>query len=201
MPKYYVLNCVAPIGVDHFLLQVGAPANDKRWKAGLLFSDQNRSDELQPPPQPIVLRTQPEEGPIPNTYAELYWNPIPLMSRRLVTVLQSAGVDNLQTYETRLESIEGDKPPPPNHYLAVNIVGRVAAADLTKSEMNPESPDRIISTDFNSLSIDEAKARNLLMFRLAENISAVLVHERVREQVERRGIDLLTWYDPAGWAG
>ena len=201
MPRYYVLECLPRLEAEHYRLNVGFPANDKRWHAGLLFSDRNRSEELQPPPVPIPVGTQPEDPAIPNVYAELYWNPIPLMTRRLVSALREAGVDNMQTYDTRLESVEGSNPPPPDRYLAVNIVGRVAAADLGKSDINAETPERIISTDFHSLSIDESKARDFLMFRLAENITAVLVHERVREHVERRGIDALTWLAPEEWAG
>jgi hypothetical protein len=201
MPTYYVLKCLPAIQVDHYRLQVGYPANDKRWEAGLVFSNQNRSDELQPPPVPIPIRTETEEPDIPNIYAELYWNPIPLMTRRLVQALRGAGIDNLQTYETTLESAQGEHPPPADHYLAVNIVGCVAAADLGKSEISPDTPERIVSTDFHSLSIDESKARALLLFRLAENITAVLVHEHVKEQVERSGITTLTWLAPEEWAG
>jgi len=201
MPKYFVLKCLPPIEAEYYRLQVGYPANDKRWEAGLVFSSQNRSEELQPPPVPIGVRTETEESDIPNVYAELYWNPIPLMTRRLVRALQGAGIDNLQTYETALESAQGPNPPAADHYLAVNIVGRVAAADLGKSEINPDTPERMISTDFHSLSIDESKARALLMFRLAENVTAVLVHEHVKEQVERSGIGTLTWLAPEEWAG
>jgi hypothetical protein len=39
------------------------------------------------------------------------------------------------------------------------------------------------------------------MFRLAENITAVLVHEHVKDQVERGGISTLTWLAPEEWAG
>lgn len=36
---------------------------------------------------------------------------------------------------------------------------------------------------------------------LAENTSAVLVHERVKKQVEDAGINTLTWIPPEMWAG
>jgi hypothetical protein len=201
VPKYYVLKCLPSIQVEHYRLQVGYPANDKRWEAGLVFSSQNRSEELQPPPVPIPVRTEAEDPDIPNVYAELYWNPIPLMTRRLVQALRGAGIDNIQTYDTTLESPQGEKPPGADHYLAVNIVGRVAAADLGKSDISPETPERMISTDFHSLSIDESKARALLLFRLAENITAVMVHEHVKDRVEQSGITTLSWLAPEQWAG
>jgi hypothetical protein len=59
----------------------------------------------------------------------------------------------------------------------------------------------MISMDLHSLAIDPSKTRNALMFRLAENTSAVLVHERVRQYVESRGITTLSWYNPEQWAG
>jgi hypothetical protein len=121
------------------------------------------------------------------------------MSRRLVAALQEAGVNNLQTYPTTITNPQRDTPA--DYYLAVNVVGLVAAADFAESETDPESDERVLSVDFHSLTIDPQKARDALMFRLAENISAVLVHERVREHVEAKGITTLTWFEPEEWAG
>jgi hypothetical protein len=201
MANYFVLKCMPPSQADFYRLKARPPARDKRWEAGLLFAGENRGEDLQPPPVPIPIKTQPEDPELPNVYAELYWNPIPLMSRRLVSALRAAGVDNMQTYDTRLDNVEGQSPPSLDHYLAVNVVGRVSAADLGKSKTNPEVTETMVSMDFFSLSVDEAKARGFLMFRLAENITTVLVHERVKEHVEAGGIDTLTWLKPEEWAG
>ena len=67
--------------------------------------------------------------------------------------------------------------------------------------MNPDVDENLISMDFHSLSIDGFKTHEALMFRLAENISAVLVHERVRTIIDSKGINTLTWYEPEAWAG
>ena len=198
---YYVLDCMSPLDAEFFTVKLRSLKNRKRWAAGVLFTPSSDIPEFQPPLEPIELTTRPEDEEPPRVYAELYWNPVPLFSRRLVTALQAAGVDNLQTYETRLVSVQGANPPTADHYWAVNIVGRVAAADLEKSEINPEVDDRILSTDFYSLAIDEKKTKDLLMFRLVENITAVLVHERVKKQVEGAGITTLSWFQPEEWAG
>lgn len=198
---YYVLKCMAPLGKDYFTLKLQTRANRKEWAAGLLFSENDEDEELQPPNEAIALVTQPEANDERFLYAELYWDPIPLFSRRLVTALQNAGVDNLQAFETTLATVQGKNPPPRNHYVAVNIIGRVAAADLAESELNPDVEDRILSADFYSLTVDHKKTKDLLMFRLAENISAVLVHERIKAQVEAAGITTLTWIPPTQWAG
>jgi hypothetical protein len=198
---YYVLKCMPPIGFDHYTLKVPQRVRNKRWPAGVLFSEQDERPGFHPPPEPIEITTVPEAEVPPNIYGELYWIPIPLMSRRLVAALRAAGVDNLQTFETTLVTLEGKNPPPKDHYLAVNIVGLVEAADLGKSEINPDVPERMIATDFDSLAVDTSKAKDLAMFRLAENVSAVLVHERVKNHVEAAGITTLRWMVPAEWAG
>lgn len=200
-PAYYVLECLSPLDAEHYLLEATGDGADKRWDEGILFSATDERRGFHPPLEPIELNTEADTEEPPRIYAELYWNPIPLFSRRVVAALRAAGVDNLQTYETNLVTTFGKNPPPANHYLAVNIVGTVSAADLKKSELNPDVRERIISADFYSLAVDTDKARDFLMFRLLENITAVLVHGRVKEQVEAAGIDSLTWIPPHEWAG
>ncbi|QED28867.1 hypothetical protein FRD01_16795 [Microvenator marinus] len=201
MSKYFVLDCHPPLEAEFYNILVPYPANDRRWEAGVLFSVQDRREGFRPPTEPIEIQTEPEIEPPPRIYAELLWVPIPLMSRRLTAALQAAGVDNLQTYETRIETTLGETPPPADHYLAFNIVGLVAAADLQKSMTNPDVTETMNSMDFHTLSIDEAKTQELLLFRLAENITAVLVHERVKLAIEAAGITNLTWFAPEEWAG
>jgi hypothetical protein len=201
MADFFVLECLPPIGFEHYNIEVPYPANSLRWESGLLFSNTEWRDNLHPPKNIIEMQTNKGYDDMPSSYAELYWVPIPLMSRRLVTALHAAGVDNLQTYETQLLTTQGNNPPPQNNYLAVNIIGLVAATDLNKAMPNPEVKEKLISMDFYSLSIDENKARGLLMFRLAENISAVIVHERVKNIVESKGITTLNWLEPEKWAG
>jgi len=185
MPQYFVLKCLSPPTADHYVLQVDDELRSLDWYAGALFAANSGDAERRPPPEPIEVRTYLEKGP--HVYPELTWSPIPLMTRRLVTALQSAGIDTLQTFATKLVAPEGSPPPPEDLYLAVNLIGLVAAADLRKSLLNPDVSDRLISADFLSLAVDPAKARGLLLFRLAENVSA--------------GIDTLSWLKPERWAG
>lgn len=201
MANYYILDCKPPLEVDHYRLQVGYPANDKRWVEGIIFSDQDTREGFHPPDEPIGLNTKADTEDSPRVYADLYWIPIPLMSRRLVAAFRAAGVDNLQTFETKLLTVLGDKLLPADNYLAVNIVGCVTAADLEKSQTNPEVMEKMVSMDFHSLSVDESKARGSLIFRMAENVTAVLVHEDVRRHIEAGGITTLTWFAPEEWAG
>lgn len=201
MSNYFVMDCHSPLTADHWMIELGESAPDLRWHEGQRFSPDEDRIGFDPPKAPIDLVTTEDVEPPPKIYPELLWVPIPLMSRRLLAALQACGIDNLQAYETRLIEPRGEKPPPPDYYVAVNIIGLVAAADLQKSKLNPETPDRLISADFRSLAIDQSKTGDLLIFRLAENISAVLAHERVRAEIEKRGINSLTWFEPEEWAG
>ncbi len=201
MSNYFVLACEPRPSEAHFDVEVDASVRGKRWKAGILFSASDRREALHPPQEPISLSTVDDTNDPPRVYPEYSSQPIPLMSRRLVAAMQAAGVDNLQLFSTQLNDRRGDPPPAPDHYLAVNIVGCIAAADLARSALNPLVNDRLVSADFHSLAVAEDKTRAALLFRLAENVSAVLVHKQVKEAVERSGIDTLTWYLPREWAG
>jgi len=205
MPRYYVLECqfYPPGRYDPkpYLLKVRNEVRQFSWSNGRIFLATNKWEDERPPNDPIELATERYGKKGGGFYRELYWSPIPLFSRRLVETLRKAGVHNLQTYETVLTNVEGDNPPPRDHYLAVNIIGLIDAADMKKSVVSPGSKEELFTTDFDSLVIDEKAPMGMLMFRLAQNISAVLVHQRVKEYVEAAGIDTLTWFRPEEWAG
>jgi hypothetical protein len=189
---------MAGTGPLHFKLEADC-ANKECWQMGRVFSRKDEDPDFRPPARVIELRTKIDSKAPERVYPELTWNPLPLMTRRLVSALQSSGISNLQTYDTRLTNPQGKTPP--DHYLAVNIVGLVAAADLIESQTDPQGTETLLSVDFQSLTVDPMKSRDALIFRLAENVSAVLVHERIRKFVTDAGIYALTWYEPQSWAG
>jgi hypothetical protein len=47
---------------------------------------------------------------------------------------------------------------------------------------------------FDSLAIDSEKTKGALMFRLAENIVEIIVHEQVVKAVQAAGIPLVEFY-------
>ena len=51
------------------------------------------------------------------------------------------------------------------------------------------------------LVIDESRTHGELMFRLAESVTGVVVHEKVKSHLEEAGFDDLTSVDPAEWIG
>jgi len=200
MADYFIIDCRGTPGTLFFKLETDV-SHRECWAMGRKFAAEHRDSDFHPPQSIIELQTKLDSKAPQRIYREFAANPLPLMSRRLVTALREAGVDNLQTYDTKLLNPQGSPPIDEDYYQDVNVVGLVAAADLGASQTNPDAREKLIAMDFHSLSIDQLKARDLLMFRLAENVSALLVHEHVRKLVESKGIDTLTWYDPEGWAG
>jgi hypothetical protein len=101
-----------------------------------------------------------------------------LMSKKLVETIQSAGVDNIQAFPATLT--EQETGAVRDDYCVVNIIGLVASADLATSESIPLGGGQV----FTSLSVDPDRAKGLLMFRLAESLIDVIVHEKVANAIE-----------------
>ncbi|MFK8017515.1 MAG: hypothetical protein AB8G17_18980 [Gammaproteobacteria bacterium] len=122
-----------------------------------------------------------------------------LFREDMLKALGKAGVDNLELYPAELtDPTSGDTF---SDYKAVNILGLVACADLGKSDWQAPSGSAIIDVDFDSLVIDENKTRGLTLFRLAECVSAIMVHESVVEQLHADGIENLDFVEPKDWIG
>jgi len=83
------------------------------------------------------------------------------------------------------------------NYKVVNVVGVVAGADLGRSVYEASDGVPLIDVSFDSLAIDEKRVAGLLLFRLAESLSAIVVHDRIKKHLLARGFDMLTFRDPA----
>ncbi len=112
---------------------------------------------------------------------------IPLFRDDLIAMLRDCGVDNLDLYRAAVSDPENGTVY--ENYKAVNILGLVAAADLQGSRYVAHGAP-IADVDFDALVVDESKARGLLMFRLAESVNAVIVHESVKMRLEGQFDDL-----------
>src|SRR5262249_10938731 len=146
-------------------------------------------------PNPIEIAFEPLRG-YQGSPLELLDVGIPIMSTRWADALREAGVDNVSFYPALLSNtITGDR----FDYQAFNVVGVVAAADLQRSEWSWYDTVPVADVSFENLVLDEAKAHHLQMFRLAENINALLVHETVRDHVLKSGIDTLKFIAPEDW--
>lgn len=188
---YFMLMCQTPHGFERALLTYHPdrmPDGDRRdWGAASRFAVA--------PTEPIQIEIEEEQSGL---LLEYYDSSISVMTRRLAQALRSAGVDNIDFYETEIHDLKTGEVH--KSHLAFNLIGAVAAADLSKSQyMALDGP--VISVDFDSLAIDENKTRGTLMFRLAESLNGVAVHESVKKAIEAAGINTLRFFRPEDWVG
>lgn len=188
MTSYYVLDVEDPdIGYRARLVYTrDYPL--RSWMTGVRFDRE--------PPEPIILKlrgTDEDDWVL----GDLWLTPICVMSKRLHDVLIHAGVDNLDTYAVELHDPENDEVY--KDFVAFNLIGKIAAADANKTVFANNSP-KIISADIDSLSIDQTKTQNALMFRLSESVNTILVHEIIVNAIQAAGIDTLTFIEPEDWA-
>jgi len=147
-------------------------------------------------PEPLVYALDPHYHGL---LKPLYKAAIPLMREDLIAALNEARVDNLQYFQAVLrDTIKGKEY---GNYKAFNIVGVVSCADMQKSALMGSSDSQMIDVDFRSLVIDESKTGGALVFRLAEAVNAIVVHENVRTLIEEQGVPGMTFYGPGEWAG
>ena len=124
-----------------------------------------------------------------------YYPGVNVMSERLVEKLRSCGADNLQIFPADITNVSTMQKI--ENYLVVNIIGLVAAASLAESATRPLA-DVLF---FESLTIDPAKGRNLLVFRLAESRSDIIVHEKIAKGIQEGKFIDVTLEPVAGTSG
>lgn len=179
-----------PLHEEHARLLCSPEIAATRWARGKPLRQGAARDEA-PPDAPVALLVSPER---PGLLPEFSVHPVPLMTRRLLAALRAAGVDNLEVYDAEITDTETGEVD--REHVAFNLIGLVAAADMDASSFNEALEERLISVDFHSLVVDEAAAQGLLMFRVAQCVTAILVHDRVKRAVEASGIDTLTFLPP-----
>ena len=191
---YFIMDCDlltnedgAPLMEIHNAFRAG---NVRSWRGGRMI-DLERANL----PSPIEIDFEPLRG-YQGPPIELLDVGIPIMSDRLATALQQAGVDNVAFFRALLtNTATGERFT----YQAFNVVGVVAAADLGQSEWSSDDGKPVADVSFESLALDESKAGGLKMFRLAENINALLVRESVKDHILKSGINTLKFVPPDEW--
>jgi hypothetical protein len=108
-----------------------------------------------------------------------------IMLRDLHECLVKAGVDNLDVYPAVIDREDGTVVR--NDYVAFNVIGKVAAADLKATQFAPENPSRLMDASIEKLTVDESRAHGMLLFRLAESMRILVVHASIKAAVEARG--------------
>lgn len=190
MVNYFMLECVTPIDwEDRALLKATPlPPGEISWRIGRIFKNK--------PDIPIKIEMNETHS---DDMIQLNNKDALIMTKIMFEALQEVGVNNLDAYETVIRhSLTGFVT---HDYVACNLIGLVSAVDIDNSNVVGGSSDNLLDTDFDGLAIDEARARGLLMFRLAENTSAVVVHKKVRQHLESCGFDQLLFIKPEDWVG
>jgi len=105
-----------------------------------------------------------------------------LVSQRLIELLKSQGVDNFQAFPVEILNPETSKKR--LGYYLFNVIGLLKVVNLDKSaydELMPASPDGIDVplAAFNQIVIDSKKTMGMLMFRLAEDPTVLMIHEKI----------------------
>jgi hypothetical protein len=143
----------------------------------------------------IVVEGTPQLG-FSGDPPDLFDGSISLMSPRLAQTLRDLGVDNIDLYPATIVYTDGTKKL---NWHAFNLLGLVSAADPAASTLESFDGNNLIDTSIIGLGIDPKKAHSLLMFRLAENIMAMVVHEKIRKGIEDAGINTFAFVEPTNW--
>lgn len=139
------------------------------------------------PTQPIVLRPN-DMGGWCAAYADYCSTPVPLVSARLRSAFEAAGVSNVEWFPTEVLGASHEAPI----YYAMNIVGSVAAVDASRS-MAHRLIDAPGADIFDKLVLDESRVAGLSLFRLAESVTAIIVSGTVRRAIEAAGIETVAF--------
>jgi hypothetical protein len=151
-------------------------------------------------PQPIEYDLDEDEHEtIPNVKILDDALPIPYMHNSIMEALLAVGVDNIQYYDAVLRDLKRNIDH--TDFKAFNVVGLVSAADMSASTMMGTSNSNAIDADFDRLVLDEEKCAGKLLFRLVENITAIVVSEIVKNEIEQRGIMGVMFYPSGEWSG
>jgi hypothetical protein len=150
-----------------------------------------------PVPDPLEFELKPlnpdasDHGP---ELPEYFKGHIPLFREDLIVALRDIGVDNLDLYNAVI--VDPDDGKKYTNFKAVNIIGVIAAADMGRSSATVHPGGPVIDVEFDGFAVDERKTGGALMFRLAENTSAILMHEKVVDHLLDKGFDKLEFLDP-----
>ena len=182
---YYLLDAVpGPVRwVGEDAQQQYWEDNKISWISGIRFSNGVI-------PNPLVFSFQP----VKNTWDHGPHMPdflkgaiMPILHDDVIEAMLEAGVNNIDIYPTRINDPESGEIF--SNFKAINITGLVATADMTRSM--PEAHD---NTPKVNASFNDSKALDVLLFRLTESHNTILVHEKLKDFIEEKGINNIEFH-------
>jgi len=181
-----MLECYGPLDKERAQIQSATNTKGVNWMTGAPLDD--------PIPEPVKIELHPRGG----IMMPIFKSGILLFSDEVIDAFSQSGVDNFVTYPAEIyHPVEHNTY---KNYKAINIIGLVAAADMSASDaIVHDTP--LIDVDFDSLTIDPKKAGDFLFFRLAECVTGIVVHESVKQICDDHGIAGIDWVSPQDWIG
>ncbi len=178
--NYFILSKFKPD--TYLLLDPETPGQNVNWLSGAPFNV-----EINLPIKIKIKNTTVDCEPV-----DCFTNPF-VVSEKFFQVLQKFAVDNIDAYDAVLVNekagiyLEG--------YKALNIIGLLSAAGINS---NFTSDDRLINASFDGLEIDNNKTKDLLIFRLAEDVTRIVVHDSLKQHLEELDCFPELWFrDPS----
>lgn len=190
---YFVMRCPIPqteAGEAYMEIHNTFDVGDVyMWEDGLPLE----LDEREGIPDPIEIDFDVFRG-YTGPPKELEDLGICIMSERLHSAVVSSGVDNIDFFPAVLTNTStGEK----YRYYAYKLVGLVSLMDSSQSEYETyRNSEPVMDTTIHSFVPDESKPHGLLMFRMAESLTAIVVHESVKKVIEAAGIDTVEFIKP-----
>ncbi len=77
---------------------------------------------------------------------------------------------------------------------SIEITRRPTSSDMEKSTATVHNNIPLVDVAFDKLVLHEEKAQDLLLFRLAENLMTILMHESLRNYLLEKGFDDIKYY-------
>lgn len=150
-----------------------------------------------PPPQPIRLRLQ-DDSPEDGVFVDYVPGPVPLVSRPLREAIERAGAANVEFYDVLVEGADAHEDFP--GYSAINVVGAVEVADPARS--SGTRAFGLPGADLFDRFVPRADLEaGLAIFRMAEQLSTLLVSERVVALCAERGVQTLEFAPLEAYGG
>lgn len=194
MNEYWVLQVQAPNGQS--LATIGEQPDLSTLPGAGLINWLGGTSIQEKIPEPLTFQLNSSGGDyIPDCFLPA----IPLMSLSLLKALQKFGVDNIDTYNAILLGKDGQSLD--EEFKAVNIIGRIACADLEKSICDVDDPNDPVGVDFESLVIDIDRTNGAKFFRLHEAVNAIIVHNSVKQSIETQNFRGVNFIAPDEWIG
>lgn len=122
-------------------------------------------------------------------------NRIPIFSSLMVETLQKAGADNFEAFPATVKNPQTGTEW--SNYFAINVIGLLSAINMSKSEHDVlmSSSDEGIGIPLlglHTITLEMPRTHDLLMFRLAESPSVLLIHDLIMNHIDANA-------PPGGW--